>query len=93
MKNFMTLKTFNALKEKALSNRAESTSVRIERLVKLQKWIKDNETQIEDALLQDFKKPRFETQVTEILLVQSELKYFIQKLFKSLNDSMTISFY
>lgn len=76
----MTLKTFNALKEKALSNRAESTSVRIERLVKLQKWIKDNETQIEDALLQDFKKPRFETQVTEILLVQSELKYFIQKL-------------
>lgn len=76
----MTSKIFNALKEKALAQRAESTSARIERLVKLQRWIKDNESQIEDAIYQDFKKPKFETQVTEILLVQSELKYFIQKL-------------
>lgn len=76
----MTSKIFNALKEKALLNRSESATSRVERLVKLQRWIKDNESQIEDALFQDFKKPKFETQVTEILLVQSELKYFIQKL-------------
>lgn len=76
----MTSKIFSALKEKALSNRSESAASRVERLVKLQRWIKDNESQIEDALFQDFKKPKFETQVTEILLVQSELKYFIQKL-------------
>ncbi|MBC7456663.1 MAG: aldehyde dehydrogenase family protein [Bdellovibrionaceae bacterium] len=76
----MTLKIFNALKEKALLNRSEAVSSRVERLAKLQKWIKDNESQIEDAIYQDFKKPKFETQVTEILLVQSELKYFIQKL-------------
>ncbi|MBC7458882.1 MAG: aldehyde dehydrogenase family protein, partial [Bdellovibrionaceae bacterium] len=76
----MTSKIFNALKEKALLNRSEAVSSRVERLVKLQKWIKDNESQIEDAIYQDFKKPKFETQVTEILLVQSELKYFIQKL-------------
>lgn len=76
----MTLKTFNALKEKASVQRSETVSIRLERLVKLQKWIKENESQIEEALYLDFKKPKFETQVTEILLVQSELKYFIQKL-------------
>jgi aldehyde dehydrogenase (NAD+) len=80
MKNFMTSKIFKALKEKALINRSETASVRVERLVQLQKWIKDNEGLIEEALYQDFKKPKFETQVTEILMVMSEIKYFIQKL-------------
>ena len=80
MKNFMTSKIFNSLKEKALFQRGETIATRIDRLTKLQKWIKDHETEIEDALFQDFKKPKFETQVTEILIVLSELKYFIQKL-------------
>ena len=82
----MTSKIFNALKEKAQHNRFESTSSRVERLIKLQKWIKDHESLIEEALFQDFKKPKFETQVTEIVMVLSELKYFIQKLPRWMKD-------
>ncbi len=80
MKDYMTSEIFNNLKQKAQKNRFESSDSRIERLQKLSLWIKKNESLIEQALKADFNKPDFETQITEIVVVQAELKHFIQNL-------------
>ncbi len=82
----MTPKTFNNLKEKSFQNRFDIANIRIEKLKKLSLWIKNNETQICQALQTDFNKPEFETQVSEILIVQIELKYFIQNLKSWMKD-------
>ena len=76
----MTLETFNRLKLKSIQLRAENAKERIFRLKGIQNWIQNNEKVIEDALLKDFNKPAFETQISEILLVQSELKHTIAHL-------------
>lgn len=51
-------------------------------LKKLLQSIEDNHQQIADALYRDFKKPDFETFVTEIYVVESELKLVIKNLSK-----------
>lgn len=75
----MTSKIFENLKQKAQQNRFETAETRIARLKKLQQWIKQHESDIEEALFKDFKKPAFETQTTEIIMALSELKLFINK--------------
>lgn len=52
---------------------------RIALLKKLYKEIKNHESDIINALQKDFKKPPFETYLTEISVVLSELKLFIKK--------------
>lgn len=63
----MTLKIFNDLKEKSFQNRFDTPKKRIDNLRKIQKWIKSNSDKIYAALNADFKKPQFETEVSEIL--------------------------
>lgn len=91
----MTLKTSNgpfnsedfiALKTQALKNRTETYKSQIDKLKKLQTWIKNNESFIESALLADFNKPAFETQVSEIMIVLSEIKFFIENLESWMQD-------
>lgn len=82
----MTLKIFNQLKERSFQNRFENSKTRIEKLKKIQKWIRSNSQKIEAALSSDFKKPSFETEVSEILVVLSELKFFIENLADWMQD-------
>lgn len=86
MKKFMTLKIFKEFQTKAQEFRSESLSDRLSRLDRLQTWIKKNTHLIEKSLDQDFKKPAFETQTTEILTVLSELKYYKTYLAKWAKD-------
>jgi aldehyde dehydrogenase (NAD+) len=76
----MTLSHFSALQKKALLNRSENSDQRIHKLNQIQKWIQSNESLILKALMQDFKKPHFETQISEILPVLSEISFFKKNL-------------
>ena len=80
MKKFMTLKIFNELKERSFQNRFENSKTRIQKLKKIQNWVRSHSLKIEAALYSDFKKPSFETEVSEILVVFSEIKFFIENL-------------
>lgn len=75
----MILETFNTLRAKAQKQRTEPVSMRVDRLKKVYAWVKTHETEIEEALFADFKKPAFETQTSEIIMVLSELKTLIRK--------------
>lgn len=57
-------------------------NVRIERLQKLEKVIQKYEQEILLALNKDFRKPAFETWLTEIFVVQSELRYTLRHIRK-----------
>ena len=72
----MTLKIFNQLKLKSFQNRFESVQNRIQKLQKMQNWIKKNELLILESVHSDFNKPHFETAMSEIMIVLNELKYF-----------------
>lgn len=82
----MTLKIFDPLKERSFENRFETAEQRIQKLKKIQKWINANTEKIYTALLSDFKKPMFETEVSEVLVVQTEIKYFIENLSDWMRD-------
>jgi aldehyde dehydrogenase (NAD+) len=86
MKKFMTLKTFNELKEQSFQNRFDNSKKRFEKLRKIQHWIKSNPQKIYNALYADFKKPHFETEASEILVVLTELKFFIDHLSDWMQD-------
>lgn len=53
---------------------------RIEKLKLLKSVIENHETEICDALFQDFKKPKFESVLSETAFIISELDYMIKKL-------------
>lgn len=55
---------------------------RIEKLKALKRLIEAREKYISEALFQDFKKPEFETFVTETFIILSELKFIIKNLEK-----------
>ncbi len=57
-------------------------SERIDKLKALKKLIESKEKEIAAALFADFRKPEFETYVTETALILSELKFTIKKLRK-----------
>jgi aldehyde dehydrogenase (NAD+) len=73
---------FKRLKDQALQQRSEKPFERIEKLQRVEKWIQDNENLILEALQKDFKKPAFETQVSEILPILSDLRFFKKNLKK-----------
>lgn len=76
----MISKTFSDLKSRALHNKSLDISTRLINLKKLLSWIEKNETEIKKALHQDFQKSEFETQTSEIGIVKSEIKYFLNNL-------------
>lgn len=55
--------------------RVQPLQIRIERLEKLKDWIQNHRENIQQALMQDFKKPAPETDLSEIYAVLSEIKH------------------
>lgn len=82
----MTLETFNHLQSQAQKNRFDTPNIRIEKLKTLRNWIQNHDTEILKALYSDFKKPYFETDVSEVMIILSELKYFISHLSELMQD-------
>ena len=82
----MNLQTFNALKVKSGHMRYEDYQQRITRLKRIRNWIEKNQLEIEEALLSDFSKPRFETFLSETYPVLSEIKFFIRHLKNLMKD-------
>lgn len=62
------------------SGKTKEIAYRKEALIKLLKTIERKEDKIGDALFKDFKKPKFESIATEILMVKKELKFAIKNL-------------
>ena len=60
--------------------RVEKIAVRKKRLRKLKQWILENQSKIQDAVYADFKKPRAETDLTEVGPVLLEINHAISHL-------------
>ena len=82
----MNPQQFQKLQKKAGEFRFEDASQRLVKLKKIADWIELNESLILEALKKDFKKPFFETQISEILPVLSEIKLYKKNLKKWLVD-------
>lgn len=78
----MNSNEFLNLKKTAHQFRFETSSDRIQKIKKLQNWIKTHEQQIYEALKKDFNKPDYETLLTEIYPVLNEAHYFSKNLKK-----------
>ena len=65
---------------KSISLRKESHEERILKLKKLRDWIKTHQTEIQQALWQDFNKPAPEVDLNEIFPVTSEINHAIKNL-------------
>lgn len=70
---------FQSQKNRFLSNDTKDVSFRINQLKKLKSVIKENEQMLFDAIYEDFGKSEFDTFMTEIGLLYSELNIFISK--------------
>ncbi|GMQ31441.1 aldehyde dehydrogenase family protein [Algoriphagus confluentis] len=68
------------MNQTALSWRSSSAEERILRLKKIRGWIKNHQTEIRQALWQDFQKPNVETDLSEIYPVTSEINHTIKHL-------------
>ncbi|GAB3648821.1 aldehyde dehydrogenase family protein [Hymenobacter agri] len=66
---------FEALRERAPMLRSEGVGERRARLAKLADWLHAHRTDIQQALLADFRKPAAETDLTEIWTSLVELKH------------------
>jgi len=62
--------------------RSSNSASRIERLIKIRTWIKDNQQDIRDAIKKDFGKPEPETDLSEIFPVTAEINHSIKHLKK-----------
>ncbi|MBC7420721.1 MAG: aldehyde dehydrogenase family protein [Bdellovibrio sp.] len=72
--------SFQALKTKSITWRHDHPKDRISRLHRVKTWMKQNQNDIQKALYNDFKKPTFETDISEILPTLSELKHITAEL-------------
>ena len=73
---------FAALRQRAPQLRGEGVGERRARLAKLSDWLHAHRTDIQQALLADFRKPTAETDLTEIWTSLVELKHTSQHLKK-----------
>lgn len=92
----MNSQLFKRLKDRAIQQRSEKASERVEKLDRIEKWIQENENLILQALHQDFKKPFFETQVSEILPTLSDIRFYkknLKKWMKSQSVSTPLSLF
>lgn len=64
------------------SNATKSIDFRKEQLTKLKAVIKANEQKLYDAIYKDFKKSQFETYLTELSIIYSEIDFFIKNIKK-----------
>ncbi len=63
-----------------MSGATRSVEFRISALEKLRSALKKYEKELEDALMRDFRKPPFETYMTETGMILDEIKYHIRHL-------------
>ncbi|AGH95515.1 aldehyde dehydrogenase family protein [Pseudobdellovibrio exovorus] len=82
----MNSQQFQELKNTALSFRTESAKERLARLKKITVWIKSHQEEIIEALQKDFKKPRFESIISEIAPVLEDIQHTSQHLKKWMKD-------
>ncbi len=73
---------FLALRQRAAALRQEDVAARRARLHKLENWLHAHRTDIQQALLADFRKPTAETDLTEIWTSLVELKHTLSHLKK-----------
>lgn len=71
---------FDRQKARSLELRREKIGERVKRLRALKKWVLENRTRIQDAVYADLRKPREETDLTEIYVVLSDVKKAIRNL-------------
>ena len=69
-------KVFSELKSKSVDLRSEPVQKRVRRLKDLDKWIKDNREEIQNAAIADLGKHRFAADISEVQIVSQEIKYF-----------------
>ena len=60
------------------SNETKSIDFRIEQLTKFRKLLEENESELYDAILEDFGKSEFETFASELSLLYHEIDIFIK---------------
>lgn len=82
----MTPVQFSKLKKSSLEFRTDSPELRRERIRKLRNWISSNEALIIEALKQDFKKPEFESQISEIMPSLTEANFALKNLKRWMKD-------
>jgi aldehyde dehydrogenase (NAD+) len=73
---------FRLQQKQAKLTKLESYTERIDKLKKLEKWIKENREKIKEAIFKDFSKPPEEVDLTEIFAVLSDINYNIKHLKK-----------
>lgn len=78
----MILKTFSELKKSSKFFSKSNASERIEILERIKQWILLHQQEIRTALFQDFNKPEFESDISEIMITLSEISH-TQKQLKS----------
>ncbi len=73
-------RVFRAQKKNRFAVAQTTVKQRRAKLKRVLNWIYDHRTEIQDALLADFRKPREETDLTEIYVVVSEIKHALRHL-------------
>jgi len=73
-------KIFQKHSQKALLQRSEALSARLQRLKKLRQWVNDNKTAISEAVYKDFRKPAFEADLSETFVVLADVNQAIRQL-------------
>ncbi len=71
---------FAQQQQRSLALRYEPVAERITRLKKLKGWIQTHRLDIQQAIYQDFKKPTFETDTSEVLVCLQEINHTIKNL-------------
>ncbi len=71
---------FGKQKQHSSTLREQSAEQRIRKLRRMRQWIKRHRSSIQDAIYQDFQKPRLETNGSEILVILQEINHTIKHL-------------
>ncbi len=72
--------TFQKMKHRSHLLRFEHIAARVAKLKVLKQWIKNHQQDIETALVQDFRKPPFETATSEVMMVVQEIQHALKHL-------------
>ncbi|GAB3700687.1 aldehyde dehydrogenase family protein [Spirosoma flavus] len=71
---------FDAQRQQARSMALTSADQRIERIRRIQQWLTGNETAIQQAMYDDFRRPPVEVMVGDLIPIYSEIKHTIRHL-------------
>ncbi|QHV94724.1 aldehyde dehydrogenase family protein [Spirosoma endbachense] len=71
---------FDAQRQYAPQMALTTVDQRIERIRRIQTWVKDHEADIQRVMYEDFRKPAAEVMIGELLALQAEIKHTIRHL-------------